>query len=135
MRYAYINGQDSTERRQRLTKLLVEGKLDVLIASTILDEGFDAPAIEFLILAGGGKAGHRQLQRIGRGQRVSEGKRNLFVLDFEDEGTYLTKHVKERVKAYERAEQYNVVRLSRDEFEELISEEESCTDSARQPTE
>lgn len=120
MQFAYINGADTTARRKRIIAAFKAGTVDVLIANKILDEGADVPAIAFLILAGGGRAAHRQVQRIGRGQRVSEGKDTLFVLDFEDEGAYLSKHSKERVKAYRQEEEYSVTELDRIDFEELI---------------
>lgn len=120
MRFAYINGEDSTARRKRVIEAFKAGTVDVLIANKILDEGADVPAIAFLILAGGGRAAHRQVQRIGRGQRVSEGKTSLFVLDFKDEGKYLSKHSAERVKAYMSEEEYSVTEMDLDDFEELI---------------
>ncbi len=120
MKFAYISGEDSTARRKRVIEAFKTGKVDVVIANRILDEGSNVPAIACLILAGGGRAGYRQVQRIGRGQRVSEGKASLFVLDFRDEGTYLAKHSAERIKAYESEEEYSVTELDLDDFEELI---------------
>jgi superfamily II DNA or RNA helicase len=120
MRYAYISGEDSTARRKRVLTAFKEGRVDVLIANRILDEGADIPAIAFLVLAGGGRAAHRQVQRIGRGQRVSEGKESLIVVDFKDEGKYLSKHSQERVKGYRNEEAYSVTEMDRVDFEELL---------------
>lgn len=120
VRYAYINGEDSTARRKRVLAAFKAGTIDVLIANKILDEGADVPSIAFLVLAGGGRAAHRQVQRIGRGQRVSEGKESLFVLDFADEGKYLAKHTEERVKGYRNEEAYSVTEMDRADFEELM---------------
>lgn len=116
MRFAYINGQDSTTRRTRIVKLFQEGKIDVLIASTILDEGFDAPNIRNVILAGGGKAEHRQTQRIGRGMRTNPGKVGVAVFDFKDKGKWLGVHSKNREKAYRKEPAYTVHELDWDEI-------------------
>lgn len=121
MRFAYISGQDPTARRRRIVQLYRDGKIDVLIASTILDEGFDAPATRFLVLAGGGKAEHRQAQRIGRGMRSSEAKDGLVVVDFLDRGKYLGAHARQREKAYRRERAYTVHEITRTQLEEVLA--------------
>ncbi len=120
LRFAYINGTDTTKRRRRIIDLFRAGKLDVLISSTILDEGFDAPIAETLILAGGGKAEHRQIQRIGRVMRTHEGKERATVFDFLDEGYYLGKHSASRRAAYKSELAFDVEIVRDYEFEELI---------------
>ena len=122
MRFAYISGQDSSARRERILKAFKAGRIDVLIASTILDEGFDHPALRFLVLAGGGKAEHRQVQRIGRGMRTAKDKERLVVLDFLDHGKYLGAHARGRAKAYRAERAYTVAELSRAELEEICHE-------------
>ena len=119
MRFAYITGQDTTKRRARIVEAYRAGEVDVLIASTILDEGFDAPNTEFLILAGGGKAEHRQVQRIGRGMRTAEGKDVLCVVDFRDKGKWLGEHARQRAKAYCKERAYTVHELTAAEVEAL----------------
>lgn len=119
--FAYISGQDSTERRARVIRAFREGKVNVLIASTIVDEGFDVPAIRFLVLAGGGKAEHRQVQRIGRGMRAASGKERLVVVDFMDRGKYLGAHSRRRAKAYAKERAYTVHELSRYELQEALA--------------
>lgn len=123
MNFAYINGSDSSARRQRIIDAYKRGKIDVLISSTILDEGFDAPCTQTLILAGGGKAEHRQLQRIGRAMRAAEGKDRALIFDFMDEGYYLGKHSEGRLAAYEAEPAFEVARLRWYEFDELFGEE------------
>lgn len=118
LRFAYINGSTPSQRRRRIINAYKQGEIDIIIASTILDEGFDAPLTEFLILAGGGKAEHRQVQRIGRGMRVADGKERLTVFDFLDTGKYLGKHSTQRAKAYRREKAYTVRELTRQELED-----------------
>lgn len=94
----FTSGQHSTEHRKNCLELLRNKKIDVLVSSTILDEGVDIPAIQVLILGAGQKTPKRLLQRIGRGLRKKEFNK-LFVFDFVDNGNrYLLSHTLERVK-------------------------------------
>lgn len=92
-------GTPSAERQQAWDDLR-EGRRHIIVASVIADEGLDIPPLAYLILAGGGKAPHRTIQRIGRGTRTSKGKDRLYVFDFMDEGKYLAKHAKRRRQTY-----------------------------------
>lgn len=94
----FTSGQHNTEHRKNCLELLKNKKIDVLVSSTILDEGVDIPAIQVLILGAGQKTPKRLLQRIGRGLRKKEFNK-LFVFDFIDNGNrYLLSHTLERVK-------------------------------------
>jgi superfamily II DNA or RNA helicase len=100
-----------------------ELKIDVLIANKIVDEGVDFPMMETLILASGGKAEHRQIQRIGRVMRTHEGKERATVFDFLDQGFYLSKHSEGRLLAYEMEPAFEVALIHDYEFDELFKEE------------
>jgi superfamily II DNA or RNA helicase len=80
----FIYGKTHTEKRDALLKQLGAGTLRCLVASTILDEGIDVPAISHLVLAGAGKDDGVMLQRIGRGARLKEDGGGLTVDDFLD---------------------------------------------------
>ena len=97
----FIDGTASTDRRKEAMDELVDGPTKCLISSSILDEGVDIPGIGALILAGGGRAGHKVIQRVGRGLRVVEGKEYLAVFDFGDEHApkYLAGHGRKRLRA------------------------------------
>jgi len=123
MRFAFVTGtlkEHQGKRRERIEQLFRDGKIDILIATGILDEGFDAPAIRFLILAGGGLAEHRQIQRLGRGQRADEGKHELVAFDFFDRGHYLGKHSQARYDTYRQEPAYNVHVISAADLEEML---------------
>lgn len=98
----FISGRDPNDRRKKKLAALADGTLPVLIASTIVDEGVDVPAIGALVFAGGQKAQHKYIQRIGRGMRLAEGKNELEVRDFYDTHSKLMwMHSEKRRKAYE----------------------------------
>lgn len=93
----FIFGKNDSKERAQAVKDLVSGQIDAVIASTIWDQGIDIPSIETLILAGAGKSPVRNLQRLGRGLRISPGKTNLEVYDFYDHSTkWLREHSSQR---------------------------------------
>ena len=91
------------------------GKIHCLIATSLADEGFDAPRASVLVNAGGGRGisktedaatGERRVtskldQRTGRVLRAFEGKRNGTIYDFADEHhRFLCAQAKTRRKGY-----------------------------------
>jgi len=74
---------------------------DVIIATSIFDEGVDLPALRTLVLASGGKSAIKATQRIGRLLRPSEGKEIAIVHDFVDRAKYLFVHSMSRRKIFE----------------------------------
>lgn len=98
VRVEFIFGEHDQDRRDWAIDKLKKGELDVLIGSTILDVGVDVPAVDLVILAGGGKAEVALRQRIGRGLRAKKGKANVcFVIDFTDRwNSYLAEHATQR---------------------------------------
>jgi superfamily II DNA or RNA helicase len=75
----------------------------ISIGTMAVGEGTDMPNISAIILASGGKASIRFLQRIGRGTRLTNGKNEVIVIDFEDWfNPTLLKHSKERRKIFKK---------------------------------
>jgi len=113
----------STPGTERVDKWedMRQGRLDCVVASVIADEGLDIPNIENLILAGGGKAPHRIIQRIGRGMRSSPGKDRLTVLDFADRGFYLGRQYRSRRRTYEREASYTVAEVRPEEIDQWLT--------------
>jgi superfamily II DNA or RNA helicase len=98
----FVHGSTSQPERQKVIKLLKSGKINGAIVSTIWDEGLDIPNLGTIILAGGGKSEIKNLQRLGRGLRVADGKANLRLVDFQDTSpSILKKHSTIREKIWE----------------------------------
>jgi superfamily II DNA or RNA helicase len=111
----FVAGNASTSTRQTAWSALRQGVLQVLVASRIADEGLDIPQIRSLILAGGGKAPHLTVQRIGRGMRVAGGKERIFCFDFLDRGKWLGAHAKRRLQTYNEQPAYTVAEVDIEE--------------------
>lgn len=86
----FIHGE--SDDRDNIIKDFDNEKIDILIASTILDEGADIKNIRVLVLGGGKYSRVRLLQRIGRGLRKKDNDNTLIVYDFMDKLRYLKKH-------------------------------------------
>lgn len=80
----FLSGKDDGEYRRRVLNEMRAGLRSVLVATTIADVGLDVPALQNLVLAGGGKSSTRHLQRIGRVARPYPGKDFARVIDFDD---------------------------------------------------
>lgn len=104
----FVHGSHSTEHRKEILDSMRSGAGGIFIASPIFDEGVDIPALDCVILAGGGKSHVKLLQRIGRGLRKKSGENKLLVYDFDDNtNKYLRQHSKRRQEAY-KDEQFDV---------------------------
>ncbi len=86
----FLSGNASSDQRIKAIAALRNGDVQCLVVTTIFDEGVDIPEIGALVLAGGGKAHHRVIQRIGRGLRVTEGKDYIPIFDFLDDHSIKT---------------------------------------------
>ncbi|KKM63172.1 hypothetical protein LCGC14_1514200, partial [marine sediment metagenome] len=97
----FAHGSSGMEARKTAVQSLRDGSEQIVVASTIFDQGIDVPELSGLVIAGGGKAHHVVVQRIGRGSRTSEGKERLEVIDLWDTNSrILWRHSKARKRAY-----------------------------------
>lgn len=69
LRATFVQGKDGLDARRRVLRAMRQGDLDVVVCTTVFQEGVDVPEAQSVILAGGGKSTIRVLQNIGRGMR------------------------------------------------------------------
>jgi superfamily II DNA or RNA helicase len=95
---SFIFGEHEQKERKASLKALANKTIDVLIGSTILDVGVDAPAVGFVGIFGGGKAEYSLRQRIGRGLRKKASGPNVaFIMDYSDQhNNYTRAHAQQR---------------------------------------
>jgi superfamily II DNA or RNA helicase len=112
LRVSSLDGSNKTADRLGTIEDMKDGKLDVLIASKIFDQGIDIPELDALILAGSGKSSARALQRIGRvirqGKKGSK-KRDAIVVDFFDNCKYLRDHTHIRNRIYSTEPRFEII--------------------------
>lgn len=75
-----------SERNETMAKF-ASGKIMVLCACDLLNEGWDCPQTEVLFMARPTMSKVLYTQQLGRGMRLAEGKESLIVFDFVDNAT------------------------------------------------
>lgn len=97
------------KNRDEITKGFREGKVNILVCQDqILGEGVDVPDIACVIMGSGYKSAIKTIQLMGRGIRTAEGKSNLVVFDYADDGKYLRDHAEKRLQTYLGESAYQV---------------------------
>jgi superfamily II DNA or RNA helicase len=79
-----VSGKMSPADRKACLDAFGEGELRVLCACDLLNEGWDCPAVEVLLMARPTLSKVIYLQQLGRGTRKAPGKECLIVFDFVD---------------------------------------------------
>lgn len=96
----FVRGELDSEERNEIREDFINGKIDIIIASAVYDQGIDLPILDALILAGSGKSSGRALQRLGRVIRRYPNKKDAIVIDFIDHAKYLLNHTSARIDIY-----------------------------------
>jgi hypothetical protein len=79
-----VSGRMSARDRQRSLEEFVRGEVRVVCACELLNEGWDCPDVEVLLMARPTLSKVIYLQQLGRGTRKAPGKECLVVFDFVD---------------------------------------------------
>jgi superfamily II DNA or RNA helicase len=98
---AVLTGEVKRERRKALLDEARAGRLSVLVATSLADEGLDLPRLSRVFLAYPGRARGRTVQRLGRLMRPHVDKQDAALFDFVDRKVpILRRHHLERRKLY-----------------------------------
>ena len=81
---AAVSGSMKASDRNAKLKDFADGRLPVLCACDLLNEGWDCPQTEVLFMARPTMSKVLYTQQLGRGMRLCEGKDHLMVFDFVD---------------------------------------------------
>ncbi len=79
-----VSGGTKSSQRQQILRDYEAGKIPVLCACDLLNEGWDSPHTQVLFMARPTMSRTIYMQQLGRGMRQSEGKEFLMVFDFVD---------------------------------------------------
>lgn len=96
---AALTGQLGQAAATRVLDDVRAGHLRAVFATSIADEGLDAPQLSALVLAGPGRHAGRTVQRVGRVARVAAGKVAPVVVDIFDPGGILSRQAMLRRRA------------------------------------
>lgn len=99
----FLHGDIKVKDRQEVAAKFENDGDFVLIASTIFDEGIDILNVNHVIIAGGGSSYIKVIQRMGRGMRAGENKKEVDIYDFYDQtNNILMRHSNERIRIYKK---------------------------------
>lgn len=106
--FKYVTGKLSADERNQIREDFSNGKVDLILASTVYDQGVDLPALDALINCGGGKSTAKALQRVGRVIRGNKkaGKKDAIIVDTFDQAQHLRKHSYLRYEIYNTEEAF-----------------------------
>jgi len=101
LKLKYVHGGSEDEDREAVRKGLTSGEMKVAVATVIFNEGVNIPPLGAVINAAGGKSEIAVLQKIGRGLRVTNNKKEVILVDFFDNShNFLISHFGERLCLY-----------------------------------
>ncbi len=100
-RVEFMRGDLDSSERTQILKDFADGKVRVLVGTSILSTGIDVSVIDVIVMCGGGKAAIPQIQRVGRGMRSGSGRDRVVIVDIMNfSHKYLIKHSKLRLDTY-----------------------------------
>lgn len=106
--YRKVTGKLSKDERDSIREDFKSGAVDMILASSVYDQGVDLPNLDALILAGGGKSTAKALQRIGRVIRGNPGKEDAIVVDTFDQSHYTMNHSYKRFEIYNTEPEFEI---------------------------
>jgi superfamily II DNA or RNA helicase len=96
---ALLTGVDGEKKREEIMDAFRSKKILCLV-STLMGEGADVPQMDAFVNAAGGTSEIATIQRVGRVLRPAPGKQYGYIIDFTDNGKYISRHSMERKNIY-----------------------------------
>lgn len=106
MDVAFISGKTRTKIRRQTIQDMRDGKIQIMIASTIADVGLDIPRLQCIVEAGAGKSSVTALQRLGRIMRPFENKETCLFITYRDRIRYLSEHIKKKLEIWNTEKEF-----------------------------
>ena len=96
----FVRGKTSEAERERVKQLLNEKKYSCVISSQVWREGINIPTLDVVANAMGFKAETMTNQAAGRGLRVTNEKKVMYLIDCLDPYRWLSEHSIQRLQIY-----------------------------------
>ena len=109
---AFVHVDTPSKQRNKILNDFREGKIEILISTTIIARGKNFPLLKVMINASGFKAEEKTIQFLGRLVRLHKSKSKAYLDDIQYPGHYLNKHSKARVRAYKN-QGYKVIMVNK----------------------
>ncbi len=99
--FAFVRGDTDIAERGHVVDRMIRGDLDIVVSSSVFNEGMDAPNLRTVMNATGSSSWIAAIQEPGRGTRPSKGKDSFKMYDFNDSGNkWFEFHTAQRYAAY-----------------------------------
>jgi superfamily II DNA or RNA helicase len=99
----YAWGDTVASLRKDVVEAVNSGDIDVLIASSVFNEGVNIPNLQSVVLAAAGRSVIATVQRLGRGTRAADGKDSFELWDIHDAGIEMFyKQAQTRMRTYRK---------------------------------
>jgi superfamily II DNA or RNA helicase len=103
---AFISGKSGMKKRKQAIEDMRNGKISLLIASTIADVGLDIPRLQCIVEAGAGKSSVTALQRLGRIMRLFEDKNKCLFVTYRDSAPFICQHIDKKLIIWRTEEEF-----------------------------
>jgi superfamily II DNA or RNA helicase len=98
---AFVDGSSNAAERLERVRAARNGEVEIIVATSVFDEGVDLPELRSVVVGSAGKSVIRAVQQLGRGTRPAAEKDGFTLYDIADVGqSWLEKHTEERYLAY-----------------------------------
>jgi len=101
---AYVHVNTPSKLRQQIMKDFREGKIDILVSTTIIARGKNFPKLRYLLNAASMNSQEKSIQFLGRLVRTDESKNKVYLDDLHYPGNYLSRHGRHRKQYYQKQE-------------------------------
>jgi len=94
----WVSSKTNLDERMQKIEALKNGKIQVLISTSLADEGLDIPNLSMVVLLTQGKSRIKLVQRIGRVMRPSKLKEKGYILDIAYDADIFLRQAGKRIK-------------------------------------
>ena len=101
---AYVHVNTPSKLRQQIMRDFREGKIDILVSTTIIARGKNFPKLRYLLNAASMDSQEKSIQFLGRLVRTDESKNRVYLDDLHYPGDYLSRHGRHRKQYYQKQE-------------------------------
>ena len=103
---SFISGKSGMKRRKQAIQDMRDGRISLLIASTIADVGLDIPRLQCIIEAGAGKSSVTALQRLGRIMRPYYNKEECIFITYRHTAPFICQHIDKKIEIWRTEEEF-----------------------------
>ena len=107
---SYVHVDTPSKQRNKILSDFREGKIEILVSTTIIARGKNFLLLKVMINESGFKAEEKTIRFVGRLVRLDKSKSKAYLDDIQYPGHYLGRHSRARLRAYKK-QGYKVIKV------------------------